>query len=69
VHHGALFTSVRKDAPRHVAKGCLGQAALDGVIQFQDGRHGLAQNTVTAEDFSDVTWFHVVSLYQMKRIR
>jgi hypothetical protein len=38
VHHGALVGGIRKDAPRHVAKGRLGQAALDGVIQLQDGR-------------------------------
>jgi len=62
VHHGALAGGIRKDAPRHVAKGCLGQAALDSVIQFQDGRDGLAQNAVPPEEFSNVTWFHSVSL-------
>jgi hypothetical protein len=35
VHHGALFGDIRKDVPCHVAKGCLGQATLDGVIQLQ----------------------------------
>jgi hypothetical protein len=58
VHHGALFGGIRKDAPRHVAKGCLGQAALDGVIQFQDGRDRLTQNAVAAQDFSNMAWFH-----------
>jgi hypothetical protein len=43
--------------PRHVAKGCLGQAAFDGIIQLQYGRHGLAQNAVAAQDFSNLTWF------------
>jgi hypothetical protein len=63
MHHGALFASVRKDAPRYVAKGCLGQATFDGVIQFQYGRHGLAQNVATAEECCNVTGFHSVSLY------
>jgi hypothetical protein len=57
VHHGALFSSIRKDVPRQVAKGCLGQAAFDGIIQLQYGRHGLAQNAVAAQDFSNATWF------------
>src|SRR5450432_2887006 len=57
VHHRTLFRSIRKDAPRHVAKGCLGQAAFDSVIQLQYGSHGLAQNAVAAQDLSNMTWF------------
>jgi hypothetical protein len=62
VHHGALIGGIREYAPRYVAKGCLRQAALDGVVQFKDGGHRLAQDAATAQEFSDVTWFHLVSL-------
>jgi hypothetical protein len=62
MHHGALAGGVREDAPRHVAKGCFGQAAFDGVIQFQDGRDGLAQDAATAEECCSLTWVHSVSV-------
>ena len=62
VHHGALAGGIRKDAPRHVAKGCLGQTAFDGVIQLQDGRHGRAQNAAPPEELSNATWFHSAEL-------
>jgi hypothetical protein len=57
VHHGALFGGIRKDVPRHVAKSCLGQAALYGVIQLQQGCDRLTQNAVAAQDFSNLAWF------------
>src|ERR1017187_4499680 len=56
VHHGALFGGIRKDVPRHVAKGCLGQATLDGVIQLQQGCDRLTQNAVAAQDFPNMAW-------------
>ena len=56
MHHGALFGGIRKDVPCHVAKRCLGQAALDGVIQFQQGCDRLTQNAVAAQDFSNMAW-------------
>src|ERR1017187_6598419 len=56
VHHGALFGGIRKDVPSHVAKGCLGQAALDGVIQLQQGCDRLTQNAAAAQDFSYMAW-------------
>src|ERR1035438_9184919 len=57
VHHGALFGGIRKDMPCHVAKGCLGQAALYGVIQFEQGCDRLTQNAVAAQDLSNMAWF------------
>jgi hypothetical protein len=57
VHHGAPFGGIRKDVPRHVAKGCLGQAAFDGVIQLQQGCDRLTQNAVAAQDLSNMAWF------------
>src|SRR5450759_924876 len=56
VHHGALFGRVGEDAPRHVAKGCLGQAAFDGVIQLQQGCDGLTHYAAAAQDLSDMAW-------------
>jgi hypothetical protein len=56
VHHGALFGGIRKDVSRHVAKGCLGQAALNGVIQLQQGCDRLTQNAVAAQDLSNMAW-------------
>src|ERR1035441_4555322 len=56
VHHGALFGGIGKDVPRHIAEGCLGQAALDGVRQFQQGCDRLTQNAVAAQDFSNMAW-------------
>src|ERR1035437_1152052 len=57
VHHGALFGSAGEDAPRHIAEGCLGQAAFDGVIQLQQRCHRLTQYAVAAQDLSDMAWF------------
>src|SRR5450759_5262102 len=57
VHHGALFGGIGKDVPRHVAEGCLGQAALYGVIQLQQGCDRLTQNAVAAQDLSNMAWF------------
>ena len=66
VHHGALFSSIRIDAPCHIAEGCLGQAPLDSVIQFQHGCDRLAQNAVAAQHLSNVTWFHIIGISMPK---
>src|ERR1017187_993454 len=47
----------REDVPRHIAKGCLGQAAFDGVIQLQERCDSLTQNAVAAQDLSNMAWF------------
>jgi hypothetical protein len=52
VHHGALFGSIGENVLHDIAEGSFGQATLDGVVQFQQGGHGFAQDLAAAEDFS-----------------
>jgi len=43
MHQGALLGSTGENAPRHVAKGPLGQATFDGVVQLKIDVAGLSK--------------------------